>query len=63
MLQRGTPAGKLLNPSFAHEARHVDLYIEALTEVFQLLAKAQQDGTVEAQLLGPVASQGFTRLT
>ena len=63
MLQRGMLAGKSFYPSYAHEARHVDLYIEALTEVFQLLAKAQQDGTVEAQLLGPVATDGFTRLT
>ena len=63
MLQRGVLAGKSFYPSYAHEARHVDFYIEALTEVFPLLAKAQQDGSVEAQLLGPVASQGFTRLT
>ena len=63
MLQRGVLAGKSFYPSYAHEGRHVDFYVEALAEVFPLLAKAQQDGSVEAQLLGPVASQGFTRLT
>jgi glutamate-1-semialdehyde 2,1-aminomutase len=63
MLQRGLLAGRSFYPSYAHEARHIDSYLKAVSEVFPLLGKAQRDGSVEEQLLGPVASEGFTRLT
>lgn len=63
MLQRGVLGGRSFYPSYAHGDEHVDRYLEDVAEIFPLLAQAQRAGTVEAQLLGPVASQGFTRLT
>lgn len=63
MLDRGFLAGKAFYASYAHEDHLVDAYLEAVHEVFGVLADAIADDSVEAQLRGPVAQTGFARLT
>lgn len=63
MLQRGFLAGKAFYASFAHRDEHVQSYLSAVEEVFPLLASAMKTRTVEKELRGPIAHQGFGRLT
>jgi glutamate-1-semialdehyde 2,1-aminomutase len=63
MLDRGYLAGKAFYASYAHTDELIESYLDAVHEVFTLLAKAVQDDSVLAQLRGPVAHVGFTRLT
>lgn len=63
MLDRGFLAGKGCYVTFAHRDEHVDRYLAAVAEVFELIAAAAQAGTVETVLRGPVAHSGFSRLT
>ena len=63
MLDRGFLAGKAFYASYAHEDHLVDVYLDAVREVFDVLADAVADDSVEAHLRGPVAQTGFARLT
>ncbi len=63
MLDRGFLATNAFYVTFAHQYHHVESYLGAVREVFGLLARAVEEGTVEAQLRGPVAHVGFQRLT
>ncbi len=63
MLQRGFLASKGFYASYAHQPEHVAKYLDAIGEVFPLLAEAVKAGYVEGRLDGPVAHDGFHRLT
>ncbi len=63
MLERGFLATGAFYATYAHQDEHVDRYLAAVNEVFALLAKAMAENSVMAQLKGPVAHTGFSRLT
>lgn len=63
MLDRGFLAGKAFYPSNAHTDEQIASYLDAVAEVFPILAEAQESGSVHAMLRGPVAHSGFQRLT
>jgi glutamate-1-semialdehyde 2,1-aminomutase len=63
MLDRGFLASKGFYATFAHQDHHVQAYLAAVAEAFAVIAAAEQDGTIEARLGGPVAHSGFSRLT
>jgi len=63
MLERGYLASGAFYATFAHNDTHVDRYLDAVGEVFSLVATSLRDGTVEQKLNGPVAHSGFRRLT
>ena len=63
MLERGFLAGTLIYPTLAHNDEIVDLYGEAIDEVFDEIAYALSTGTIKGKLKGPVAHSGFKRLT
>ena len=48
--------------SFAHKQEHIDCYLDAVDEVFAILADAHQHGKTKELLLGPVCQTGFQRL-
>jgi glutamate-1-semialdehyde 2,1-aminomutase len=63
MLDRGFLATGAFYAMYAHSDAHVDSYLAAVDKSFAAIARAVRDGTVEAQLRGPVAHTGFRRLT
>ena len=63
MLDQGFLAGGSFYPSFAHQDEHVEEYLAAVRTVFAEIRAAQDAGSVQAALRGPVAHTGFTRLT
>ncbi len=63
MLERGFLATGAFYATYAHQDGHVDRYLAAVNDVFPLLAQAVRESTVAAQLKGPVAHAGFSRLT
>jgi glutamate-1-semialdehyde 2,1-aminomutase len=63
MLDRGYLAYNQFKPSFAHTREHVEAYLEAVDDVFSVLAKAIDQPDLRARLRGPVAQRGFYRLT
>ncbi|MFG0261187.1 MAG: aminotransferase class III-fold pyridoxal phosphate-dependent enzyme, partial [Novipirellula sp. JB048] len=63
MLDRGYLASSAFNATFAHQARHVASYLEALDDVFAELAVAIRSGDVAKYYGGPVKHTGFSRLT
>ena len=62
MLRRGFIASDAYYASFAHKEEHMAKYLEAVDEVFALMAKAVKEGNYKQLLLGPVAHGGFARL-
>jgi glutamate-1-semialdehyde 2,1-aminomutase len=62
MLDRGFLAGKAFYASFAHSDEMISGYLDAVHEVFGMIAAALADGSVRARLRGPVAQTGFARL-
>ncbi len=63
MLERGFLALSSLYTTYAHTDGHVAEYLAAISEVFPLIVQAITEGTVEKQLKGGIAQQGFRRLT
>jgi len=63
MLERGILATSAFYAMYAHSAEHIARYLEALDEVFSILAKAIEQQATERMLKGPVAHTGFRRLT
>ncbi len=63
MLERGFLAGMIIYPTLAHNDKIVDLYGEAIDEVFSEITEALSAGIVKDKLRGPVADSGFKRLT
>jgi glutamate-1-semialdehyde 2,1-aminomutase len=62
MLGRGILAANRFYPSFAHTPAHVAQYAKVLNQVFAILKKATEEGSVQKRLRGPVAHSGFQRL-
>ncbi len=63
MLARHYLASNGLYVSYSHQKEDLDKYGEVAGDVFGILKKAVDSGTVEKQLRGPVAHSGFQRLT
>ncbi|HBA54306.1 aminotransferase class III-fold pyridoxal phosphate-dependent enzyme [Syntrophorhabdus aromaticivorans] len=63
MLQKGYLAFHQFKPSFAHQPRHIEEYLAALSDVFPILAEAAEKGNATDLLEGPQAKRGFYRLT
>ncbi|MCL5958535.1 MAG: aminotransferase class III-fold pyridoxal phosphate-dependent enzyme [Chloroflexi bacterium] len=63
MLDRGFLAGKGFYATYAHQDEHIERYLDAVEDVFEVLAQALESGTVREMLKGPVAHSGFRRLT
>jgi glutamate-1-semialdehyde aminotransferase len=62
-LERGYLASKGISVSFCHSRECIEKYLENVDGVFALLEEAISTGTVRSRLKGPVAHEGFKRLT
>ena len=62
MLERGFLAGVSIYPTFAHTEEIVELYGNAIDEVFGIIARCIKEDAIENMLKGPVAHTGFRRL-
>ncbi|MFX1238881.1 MAG: aminotransferase class III-fold pyridoxal phosphate-dependent enzyme [Promethearchaeota archaeon] len=63
MLKRGYLASNSVYVSFSHTEEHVHNYIKNIDEVFGIIRKAIKDDNVNSLLQGPIAYDGFKRLT
>jgi len=63
MLERGFLASNAYYATYAHQEQHVQSYIEAVREVFQVIAEALRRNAIMEMLKGPVAHDSFRRLT
>jgi glutamate-1-semialdehyde aminotransferase len=63
MLRRGFLASSGIYVSYAFKKEHMDKYLSAVDEVFAILKMAIDGKKVKALLNGPVAHEGFKRLT
>lgn len=62
MLEKGFLSYNQFKPSFAHQSRHVEEYLAAVTTTFEVLADAVKKGDIKQRLQGPPARRGFYRL-
>ena len=62
MLERGILAGSGFYPSLAHEARHIDRYLDAADGVFTEISTAIRQGDAANRLKGGVRHSGFAQL-
>lgn len=63
MLEKGYLASTNFYASTAHNTQNVDLYLEALNEVFQVIASCEKGNlNIDNLLKGPVCHSGFKRL-
>ena len=63
MLSRRFLASKSVYVSYSHRERHIKKYLENVDEVFSILKKAIGNNNIYNLLKGPVAHEGFKRLT
>lgn len=63
MLSRGFLASKSVYASYSHAEKHVTKYLENVDEVFEIIKKAVKNKKIRALLKGPIAHEGFKRLT
>jgi glutamate-1-semialdehyde aminotransferase len=63
MLERGFLASSGFYATYAHQDQHITSYLQATQETFAIIADALKNNTLMAQLKGPIAHAGFTRLT
>ena len=63
MLERGFLASKSVYATYSHNKEHVDEYLEHVNNVFEILKEAIEKNNVYDLLKGPVAHEGFKRLT
>jgi len=63
MLERGFLASKSVYVSYSHNEDHVKKYLENVGGVFKTMAKTIEDNKVHDLLKGPIAHEGFRRLT
>jgi len=63
MLERGFLAGKGFYATFAHDDEHIETYLNAVDDIFDVLVEAIDHGNLSERLKGPVAHSGFWRLT
>lgn len=62
MLKKGFLASTLVYISLAHTKQIVDQYLTEAEEVFQTIARAVREGSLDDLLEGPVCHAGFARL-
>ncbi|MCM8788786.1 MAG: aminotransferase class III-fold pyridoxal phosphate-dependent enzyme [Candidatus Omnitrophica bacterium] len=63
MLKRGFLAKDSVYLSFSHKEKDVDNYLSTVTEVFRIIKRGIEKSKIKEMLKGPVADQGFRRLT
>jgi glutamate-1-semialdehyde 2,1-aminomutase len=63
MLKRGYLASKSVYVSYAHKEKDIKEYLGSIEEVFTLIKKAIDNKKIYKLLKGPIAHQGFKRLT
>lgn len=63
MLNRGFLASTPFYATYAHQPHHIDSYLQAVDEVFGIMAQAIERDDVRQQLRGPIKHIGFQRLT
>lgn len=63
MLERGFLADASFYATYAHEDEHIESYLEAVQEVFAVIAEGLEHNSLLTQLKGPIAHTGFSRLT
>lgn len=63
MLKRGFLAFGTVYVSYSHTEQHIEKYLTAVDEVFAILSNAIKESSVNRLLEGPVAQEGFKRLT
>lgn len=63
MLERGFLASKSVYTSYSHNEEHVQNYLEYVDNVFSIIKEAIEKDNVYDLLKGPVAHEGFKRLT
>lgn len=63
MLNRGFLASKSVYVSYSHNEEYVERYLENVNDVFGVIKRAVEEHSVHDLLKGPVAHEGFTRLT
>ena len=63
MLNRGFLASKSVYVSYSHNEEHVEMYLENANDVFGIIKRALEEDNVRDLLKGPVAHEGFKRLT
>jgi glutamate-1-semialdehyde 2,1-aminomutase len=49
--------------SYSHKKEHIDAYLNAMNEVFGIVKKGIEGKNIKDLLNGPVAHNGFQRLT
>jgi len=62
MLEKGFLASTIFYATYAHQDRHVELYLSAVDEAFATIAHLTKTGSLEKKMKGAPATQGFTRL-
>jgi glutamate-1-semialdehyde aminotransferase len=63
MLKRGFLASKSVYVSYSHSNLHVEDYLSNVEEVFGIIQHGIENGKINSLLKGPVAHEGFKRLT
>lgn len=63
MLRRNILASKSVYVSYCHSVKNVENYLSNADEVFGLIRQGIDSGTINSLLEGPVAQEGFKRLT
>ena len=63
MLKRGFLASKSVYVSYSHSNRQVEDYLSNVEEVFRIIQQGVENGKINSFLKGPVAHEGFKRLT
>lgn len=63
MQKRGFLAGQTVYVSYSHRRIDVRKYLESVDEVFGMIKKSIEADDMEKRLCGPVAEDGFARLT
>jgi glutamate-1-semialdehyde aminotransferase len=62
MLERGFLASNLFYAMFSHKDEHVKAYLQSVDDVFSHLALSLKNGTLEREMKGKPAAEGFRRL-
>ena len=63
MLERGFLASKSVYVSYSHSNQHVEDYLSNVERVFSIIQQGIENGKINSLLEGPVAHEGFKRLT
>lgn len=63
MLKKGFLVSGGFYMTYAFKENHIKSYLKAVSEVFEILTKVIEKGSVDSLLEGPVAQKGFQRLT